>query len=373
MACSVEVTATPVAICLSHHSAHSLCLERLGGLNFVRGTHLRSSPYPSNPALPRFAGISALTTSPNIEDELIGITDLGAWTTLRKQQLGTYNVTLSSLLDDEGRPLAARGKEWSDAEGLTRVSDSLLVSFERQHRVWKYYAPEHAGVLPGTANRLDTALDVALSVALSSCDGGGRGNNGVEALEMLNETHLLAICEGPERGHSESSAPSFVFDMRPASSTTVADRVRRARYELSDGFAPTALARLPADQETGASRGMLVLERAYDPSFGSSARLRWLPSADVDAAARGDGPTLSGPLLLELLPTHHVVDNFEGMAVVRSEDGHAAQVYLISDDNASPSQRTLLFEFHLPLCDHFPLPLRPTASRLRADCVVIAP
>jgi hypothetical protein len=40
------------------------------------------------------------------------------------------------------------------------------------------------------------------------------------------------------------------------------------------------------------------------------------------------------------------IDNFEGLAVVRDPSG-GVLVYLLSDDNYSPLQRTLLLRFRL--------------------------
>ena len=49
-----------------------------------------------------------------------------------------------------------------------------------------------------------------------------------------------------------------------------------------------------------------------------------------------------GPALVELsLPS--TVDNFEGIAAVRYGDG--VRLYILSDDNANPRQRTLLLAF----------------------------
>jgi hypothetical protein len=40
------------------------------------------------------------------------------------------------------------------------------------------------------------------------------------------------------------------------------------------------------------------------------------------------------------------IDNFEGLAVERRPDG-AVRIYIVSDDNFSSSQRTLLMVFEL--------------------------
>jgi hypothetical protein len=54
---------------------------------------------------------------------------------------------------------------------------------------------------------------------------------------------------------------------------------------------------------------------------------------------------LEGRVIAEFLPPV-TVDNFEGVAVRRGEDGETL-VYVLSDDNFNPDQRTLLLMFEL--------------------------
>lgn len=223
----VPILATPVDICRSRHLRASLCIERLGGLTYTRGAHLHSPPKLDGVEQP-FAGLSALTLSPIDQTKLLAITDLGWWVQLpRRPRLGVHNnVTMTPILGPDGMPVGAHGKASADAEGLTHLPPStsngsgLLVSFERRHRVRRY---DFDGDVPGRAQLFDNG---ALDAALSECTGGG-GNHGVEALEMINSTHLLVVCESAESG-ATGSAPAFILDL---SVTTVggAFDLRRTR------------------------------------------------------------------------------------------------------------------------------------------------
>ena len=51
------------------------------------------------------------------------------------------------------------------------------------------------------------------------------------------------------------------------------------------------------------------------------------------------------------LDPRHGTDNFEGIALQR-RDGGGIRLWLISDDNFSASQRTLLYAFDLALPDY---------------------
>jgi hypothetical protein len=76
-----------------------------------------------------------------------------------------------------------------------------------------------------------------------------------------------------------------------------------------------------------------VVQRLYRPPLDARARVRRMaPNGDL------------GPVLMELkLPG--TTDNFEGVAAER-RDG-ATRLYILSDDNSNPMQRTLLLAFDL--------------------------
>ena len=114
---------------------------------------------------------------------------------------------------------------------------------------------------------------------------------------------------------------------------------RRFKYPVASGLQPVDIARLP-----GTQGGVLVLERNYLPNYGNTVRLRHLPSSSFTASA----PNLLEPrLLLELRAAEHNVDNFEGLAVLAGEGEETVRVLMVSDDNFSRDQRTILYEFEV--------------------------
>jgi hypothetical protein len=84
---------------------------------------------------------------------------------------------------------------------------------------------------------------------------------------------------------------------------------------------------------------VMVLERRPSISLSFSARLKRIRAARLRPSA-----ALNGEELLRLDPPLRV-DNFEGIAV--REDQIGTLIYLISDDNFHPLQRTLLLQFRL--------------------------
>ncbi|MGJ3263054.1 MAG: esterase-like activity of phytase family protein, partial [Salinarimonas sp.] len=101
----------------------------------------------------------------------------------------------------------------------------------------------------------------------------------------------------------------------------------------TDAFGITDCAVLPDGD-------LLLLERRYALTSGVAARIRRLPGA-----ALRPGSTLDGPVIFEADWTN-AIDNMEGLAIHRGPDGETL-LTLISDDNYSMLQRTLLLEFEL--------------------------
>lgn len=104
-------------------------------------------------------------------------------------------------------------------------------------------------------------------------------------------------------------------------------------YRRTAPFRPTDAARLP-------NGDVLVLERAFGLLTGAAMRLVRIAAADIHA-----GALLAGAPLAQLRPPL-TVDNFEGLALRQAANGETL-VYLLSDDNFSPLQRTYLLMFAL--------------------------
>lgn len=341
---NTTLSVTDVPLCLPAVSRAS-CYATLGNLTFIRGVELTSSS-------PQFSGLSSLTARGVPSDsQLIAINDFGAWIEFpRRPPLGrdAAIATMAPLLGADGHALDPARKVESDSEAVASddANGAFLVSFEQRQRIWRYRSIGLAG--PFGSNASSLGVDSALAV----CDGGG-GNNGVEAMEMVNASHLLAICEGPPTSSSSPNSPAFLFDL-----TVTPPSWRRFDYSLVGGLLPTDLARLPPDAATGEPLGLLIIERDYTPLVGNHIRLRRITPSALETAATTGG-LLEGVLLAELLPNLHNVDNFEGLAIVpsRLSANSAATAFLVSDDNANPRQRTLLFEFSVPLSA---APITPT-------------
>ncbi len=297
IAASIEVTATPVAL-----NDKDPAQTTVGKLKYRGGVALKSTE-------DRFGGFSALAVSAD-GTRLIAISDKGhrldakILYTAEGNLAGLAEADLGSLAGEDGRPLSLPSER--DAEGMAvGPSGEIIVSFERDHRFLRY--------LPGQVGPEPIPAPEGLKFA--------PGNGGVEGIAFLQDGRLLAIAEDLKKGDRAVGWVSDADDWSPLT------------YILRDGYAVSDLAALP-------SGDILALERRYTLRLVNAVRVRRIaaagivPGAELDAELIAD---LRAPLS---------VDNFEGSSARRDAAGRTL-IYLISDDNFSPLQRTLLLMFEL--------------------------
>ena len=158
--------------------------------------------------------------------------------------------------------------------------------------------------------------------AAPELDEAGAGNAGIEALASLADGALLALSEGI------FAAPGQLAAWRIENG-----QVTQLRYLVSDGFVPTGADRL---DDT-----IYIVERRFSLLDGGFASR--IVALDLEQV-RQSGPLRPRPLAQLGRPA--ISENFEGIAARRSADGRPL-LYLVSDDNFLPLQRTLLLQFSL--------------------------
>ena len=205
--------------------------------------------------------------------------------------LDGLRVRRLSLID--GTPISQKVE--GDAEGLALTTGGdLLVSFERDHRIWNY-GPLTALRNPQAVRRPDYPFPE---------------NDGMEGLAASGDGWRVA----GESGGVWDCSPARCTAVTPPPETLLTD---------SD-FRITGMDRDPAG-------GWFVVQRSYRAPIDVRARVRRMAQ---------DG-TL-GPVLVELkLPG--TTDNFEGIAAERR--GDLTRLYILSDDNFNAVQRTMMLAF----------------------------
>lgn len=289
-------------------SSEQPALKTVGKLTFRGGLVLQSDDA-------RFGGLSGLHVEP--DGRLVAVTDRGKWLVARLTQnaagdlTGLVDTRIASMRNARGGVL--ENKEDADAEDVVRLGDGrFAVSFERTHAI-RVYDLAKSGP--------DAAPDKEL--ALAGVDAL-RANESLESLALYDDGLITA-----GEGVTSRSAPFWIVPLASDVLPTPAGRTA-----TRDFHGLVALARLPDGD-------YIAMERLFAPVVGVRIYLRRVTRASIDAG-RWEGEAiaeLAAPLS---------IDNFEGLAIVPGADG-ALRLYLISDDNYSDSQRTLLYAFDLTL------------------------
>jgi len=306
---------------------------RYRGIRLLGSLRLRERSVDGQPA----HGLSGLSWSA-AQQRLIVVSDRGFLVHLRPHIAGGHLVGASycaayPLRDANGNPLRGRGR---DAEGLSlrpasaTSAEELLVAFEQRPRIARYSLDgRYLGELPLPTTLRSPARYVSPN----------------RALEALTETRRFGVIVAPElpwRDAPASGVPLF----------SLGGPSWRFRTLDADYSGVVGMETLPDDN-------LLVLERRFisllHPLIIALSRVTLpdLPgqSAGQDEIARFD--TTQG----------WAMDNFESLA---RHEGN--RYFMISDDNASPLQHSLLVYFEVLADDAGPPPAElpvPPFSRHR--------
>jgi hypothetical protein len=252
----------------------------------------------------RFGGLSGLFVSGRLR--VTAVSDRGYFIEFELVEdakgalVSAHRLEITPMRDAAGNVLRNADR---DAEDLAILPDGTrVVVFERNARLgwfdagspWQTYVASLLDLVPGS-------------------------NEDIESLVALPDGRFLLIAED-----------LLVGELRPAWLGRPG-QWERFDYlpEANEGVAGAAL--LPDGD-------LLVLERSAAVASGFRTRLRRVP-----ADAIGAGALVSGETLVELAAPR-IADNFEGVATRALADGRAA-IYLVSDDNYFPLQRTYLLKF----------------------------
>lgn len=285
---------------------------RFGEFEFAGGLTLNST----NRA---FGGLSGIDFKPDGKS-FVAISDTGYWfrgTLLREEGrlVGIRDAEWAPMLNSKGNPLGA--KRNADAEGLRLTTidgrEAAYVSFEQTNELRLYRANPDLSLakpepvkLPRSATGLVKNRGLE-TVALAPADGPLAGSPVLVSERSLDRkgNHRSWIVRGPLAG---------AFSV-----------VRSDDFDVTDGaFLPNG--------------DLLLLERRVIMPFGVGMRLRRIAGDSIRPGALVDGPVVMQADML------NQIDNMEGLAVTTDEEGRA-RITLVSDDNVSILQRTLILEF----------------------------
>ena len=238
--------------------------------------------------------------------QLFAVSDDGQWLIITPDELNgrlldLIEIETGPLLNERGKRL--RGKGEADAEALTLTdSGEWVVAFEQAHRVWKYASVDSPAVL--------LAQDAASHVANASA------NSGLEAFSLTQNGWLAC---GEWAGQAQ---PNCVRR----------DNVGLVNFEVEPPSPLDELGGVPTGADCASNGVCYILFRSWSRARGNNIAIVAIgPDGLSETIANWD--------------TSLTIDNFEGIAV--REDGDRTFLYIVSDNNFSDDQRTLLMKFEV--------------------------
>lgn len=249
-----------------------------------------------------FGGFSGLAALP--DGRLLAITDAGDWLMWRP---GSAAGEMGAIA------MPGRDKADRDCEAMTLTPDGrTLVSLEQQHRILAF-AGHGPPVRPvgQPIHRTDTM--------------GWPPNGGGESLAALPDGRLVWIAE-----NARSAAGALVAQLIAADGKT-----RTILIDPVDGFSPTDAVALDATH-------LLVLHRRYNGAQSAAA----ITIVDLAPVLAGGNAAPARLLAQWGRGDGWPIDNMEGLALLR-QPGRPPLLYLVSDDNFSAAQQTLLLRLEV--------------------------
>lgn len=289
---AVEVRAVPLDTAAPERTT-------LGPLRYRGGIEIRSTDR-------RFGGLSGLAVSAD-GTRFVAVADFGYWFTGTLvydgggRLVGIADPSIEPLRDESGRALS--GKRRGDAEAIASDgAGGFIVAFEQRHRLVRFARVGARGQPYPAPPGVEAAP----------------ANAGMEALTRLGDGRLLTVTED-FRTEDGKAVRGWIGP----------DPWQPLSVQTSGGFLPTSLAPLPG--------GALLVERRF-PFL--AIRLRRVDAADLRPGARLE------PAEIARFEGSLSYDNFEAAATRLGPEGQPL-LYLLSDDNQNPFQRTLLLHFAL--------------------------
>jgi hypothetical protein len=303
---SIEVKTRPLPSFDTRDHSH----VRFGSLEYRSGLVLTSG-------FRGFGGLSGIRLDAKGE-RFISFSDKGSWFTGRivysgREMTSLADVEAAPMIGPDGRPITARG--WFDSESIALDGSLVYIGLERVNQVLRFDFSKGF-----TRSRGEV---VPMPPAVKKLPF----NKGLEALAFVPRGLPLAgtLIAISERGLDANGNLIAFLVGGPAPGQF---SVRRTdNFDVSDAVL------LPSGE-------LLVLERKFSLLAGVGIRIRRIALVSLAPGAVVDGPSIFEADLGE------EIDNMEGIDAHVTPEGDTV-LSMVSDDNFSLIQRTLLLQFTL--------------------------
>lgn len=308
---SIEVNARPIP----NFEPRDRARVRFGALQYRSGLVL-TSPHRD------FGGLSGFRFLDDKGARFLALSDQGTWFTgaIRysgSKMVGLADVEAAPMLNAEGRPITEK-RLWYDTESLARDGSLVYVGLERVNQIMRFDFAKG-----GTRARGEVVPTPPAVRKLPY-------NKGLEALVFVPRDMkgqplagtLIALSEGGF--DADGNLIGFLIGGPSPGQFSIK---RTDKQFISDAVL------LPSGE-------LLILERKFSWFTGINIRIRAIPLRTIVSGALVDGPVLFDADL------GHEVDNMEGIDAHVTAEGETV-LTMVSDDNFSLLQRTLLLQFTL--------------------------
>lgn len=283
---------------------------RYGSLEFRSGLVL-TSPHRG------FGGLSGFRLDKKGE-QFLAISDKGEWFMGRliysgRNLTGLADVMAAPMLGSDGKKITSRG--WFDTEALALDGSNVYVGIERANQILRF------DFAKGGIRSRGEAVPVPEGVSKLPF------NKGTESLVFVPKGQPLAgtLIAISERGlDAAGNIIGFLIGGPSPGQFTVK---LTNKFDISDAML------LP-------SGDLLLLERKFSMLEGVGIRIRRVPISALKPDAVIDGPTIFE------VDLGYEVDNMEGIDSHVTPEGETV-LTMVSDDNFSMIQRTLILQFTL--------------------------
>jgi hypothetical protein len=301
----LSLSTTPALPTLTTLAFQPLPLDRkdparrtIGKLDYLSGWAISSNDR-------RFGGISAMHVD---GQEVIALSDAGS---VIRFPLPGRRAPAADIFPVPSGPGASAKKDDRDVEAMAVHKQMLWLAFEGANEIWRY----SRGAWKGRSSAAPPAMkDWPL-------------NGGSEAMLRLADGRFLVFREG--KAAPDGTSEAILFDGDPADPKTASAAVR---YRPPTGYRITDAATLPDGR-------LVFLNRRFGLPEAFTAKLTLAPKPEAGAIELLSGEEIAH---LELpLP----VDNMEALSVTR--EGGRVILWIASDDNLNPIQRTILLKLAL--------------------------
>jgi hypothetical protein len=295
---------------IEHFDPRDASHVRYGALEFRSGLVLTSS-------FRGFGGLSALRLDKKGE-RFVSLSDKANWFTGRltyqgKALSGLADVKSAPILGDDGKKITQRG--WFDTESLAFDGVTAYVGLERVNQILRFDFGKDGIRARGEPVPVPAGI------------GKLPFNKGLETLVFVPKGQPLAgaLIAISERGLDPAGNILGFLIGGPSPGQFSVKRTKN--FDISDATL------LP-------SGDLLLLERKFSIAEGVGIRIRRIPVSALAPDAVIDGQTIFE------VDLGYEIDNMEGIDTYVAENGDTV-VTMISDDNFSMIQRTLLLQFTL--------------------------